>query len=173
VPPTTSLVYTTIKTPVGRLGLAATEAGLCRLDTRLASEKDFVDRLKKLHPRPRKNPAALTAWITEIENYFAGKPHRFSGPLDLSAGTPFQRKVWKKLQTIPHGETRSYEWLARAIGQPRGYRAVGNANGKNPVSLIVPCHRVVRKSGDLGGYALGPEIKRFLLNLEQAAHGPV
>jgi len=81
--------------------------------------------------------------------------------------------VWRELLTIPYGQTRSYEWLARAAGRPQGARAVGNANGKNPLSIIVPCHRVVRKSGDLGGYASGPETKRYLLDLEQASHGPL
>jgi len=167
------LVYTVIASPVGHVGLAATPKGLCRLDTRLASEDDFLARLSGLGHRPQKNPAAFNHVIEELEAYFAGKLRRFTSPLDLSAGTEFQRRVWRELLTIPYGQTRSYEWLARAAGRPQGARAVGNANGKNPLSIIVPCHRVVRKSGDLGGYASGPETKRYLLDLEQASHGPL
>jgi methylated-DNA-[protein]-cysteine S-methyltransferase len=86
----------------------------------------------------------------------------------LRLGTPFQQKVWKKLTTIPYGKTRSYKWIASAINNRHASRAVGNANGRNPLPIIIPCHRVIRENGELGGYTGGINIKRFLLNLEQA-----
>jgi len=167
------VVYTILASPLGPLGLAATPAGLCRLDTRLPGEAEFVARLTGQGGPPRKSPSAFTQVARELEAYFSGSLRRFTVPLDLSAGTGFQRRVWRELLTIPYGETRSYQWLARAAGQPLGARAVGNANGKNPVYIIVPCHRVVLKNGGLGGYASGPDIKQALLDLEQAAHGPL
>jgi len=87
----------------------------------------------------------------------------------LRLGTAFQQKVWKKLLTIPYGVTRSYKWLAESINNPNSARAVGNANGQNPLSIIIPCHRVVRENGALGGYTGGVRIKRYLLDLEKAS----
>ncbi len=98
--------------------------------------------------------------------YFKGKPVAFDWPLDWDQGTPFQRKVWHALTKIPYGTTKSYEWLAKKVGNPLAVRAVGSANGKNPFSIIVPCHRVIRKSGQLGGYAGGLNVKEQLLALE-------
>jgi methylated-DNA-[protein]-cysteine S-methyltransferase len=89
--------------------------------------------------------------------------------LDLRLGTPFQQKVWKGLLTIPYGITRSYKWLAQSINNPDSARAVGNANGQNPLSIIIPCHRVVRENGELGGYTGGIQIKRYLLGLEKTS----
>ena len=101
-----------------------------------------------------------------MEEYFAGKRQAFDLPLAPS-GTEFQRRVWAALTEIPYGETRSYGQIATAIGQPGASRAVGMANGRNPVSIVVPCHRVVGASGSLTGYAGGPERKQFLLDLER------
>ena len=102
----------------------------------------------------------------EFHLYFKGKLKIFSPELDFREGTQFEIRVWKKLLTIPYGKTRSYQWLANAIGKPKTYRAVGNANGKNPIPLIVPCHRVIQKNGNLGGYTGGTNLKEYLLNLE-------
>lgn len=102
----------------------------------------------------------------ELDEYFAGARRAFDLPLDPE-GTPFQREVWQGLCQIPWGETRDYGQLARDIARPNAVRAVGAANGRNPLSIIVPCHRVIGKSGDLVGYAGGLERKRFLLGLEQ------
>ena len=104
--------------------------------------------------------------IAELQEYAAGRRTRFTVPLDLQ-GTPFQMKVWKALLRIPYGETRSYQQIAREVGNPRASRAVGMANHRNPVAIIVPCHRVISSDGSLGGYAGGLEIKARMLHLEQ------
>ena len=102
----------------------------------------------------------------ELEEYFAGARTRFTVSLDLR-GTFFQKQCWQALLDIPYGETRSYADIARAIGRPRAFRAVGMANHDNPVAIIVPCHRVVGSNGDLTGYGGGLEVKRHLLDLER------
>ncbi|MBI4873264.1 MAG: methylated-DNA--[protein]-cysteine S-methyltransferase [Acidobacteria bacterium] len=101
----------------------------------------------------------------QLEEYFRGERRRFEIPLDLR-GTPFQLKVWKALRAIPYGETRSYADIARAVGRPTASRAVGGANGRNPVGIIVPCHRVIAASGGLGGFGCGLAYKKKLLAVE-------
>ncbi|WP_201556339.1 methylated-DNA--[protein]-cysteine S-methyltransferase [Psychrobacter sp. 72-O-c] len=110
--------------------------------------------------------ALLLTTIEQINEYINGERKKFDLPLDLSSGTEFQQRVWKGLQTIPHGETISYATLAQRVNNPKGYRAVANANGKNPFSLIVPCHRVIASDGKLGGYTGGLDKKEHLLALE-------
>lgn len=104
---------------------------------------------------------------TQLQEYFAGKRTQFELPIH-NAGTAFQRRVWQELRQIPYGETRSYQDLAVAIGNPRACRAVGQANNKNPLLIINPCHRVIHKNGDITGFGCGTEVKKFLLNLEKA-----
>jgi methylated-DNA-[protein]-cysteine S-methyltransferase len=104
----------------------------------------------------------------QLSEYFARSRRTFTIPIAL-AGTPFQKRVWSELMTIPYGETRSYRQLAEAIGNPSSMRAVGAANGQNPISIIVPCHRVIGSDGALVGYGGGLERKRFLLDLERPA----
>lgn len=101
----------------------------------------------------------------QLDEYFDGKRTHFEFPLQLD-GTPFQQKVWGELLRIPYGATISYQELAKRVGNPKASRAVGNANGKNPVCIVVPCHRVVRANGDLGGYAYGIDMKKSLLAIE-------
>ena len=101
-----------------------------------------------------------------LQRYAAGHVVRFKVPLDLSAGTPFQRSVWRTLTRIPRGQTRSYAWVAKQIGNPRATRAVGAACGANPVPIIVPCHRVIASDGSIGGFSSGLRLKRRLLKLE-------
>jgi methylated-DNA-[protein]-cysteine S-methyltransferase len=101
----------------------------------------------------------------QLTNYFVGKTKDFAVPIHLN-GTPFQVRVWNALQKIPFGVTWSYQQLAREAGNPRGMRAVGSANGRNPIPIIIPCHRVIRKNGDIGGYSSGVTIKRWLLRHE-------
>lgn len=163
------LTYTVFKNPIGLTGLIASSKGLIRLINKLGNEKSIEKHLSQLTlGKITKRPSEFKDLIKQFSNYFDGNLKNFDFPVDLSLGTPFQQKVWRKLITIPYGKTRSYKWLASAIKNPQASRAVGNANGKNPLSIIIPCHRVVRENGDLGGYTGGVNIKRFLLDLEQA-----
>ena len=102
----------------------------------------------------------------QLNEYFAGKRKIFDLPVD-GKGTAFQKAVWRELQKIPYGETRSYEDIAVAIGNKKAVRAIGQANGRNPIMIVVLCHRVIRKNGDISGFACGVEAKRYLLNLER------
>lgn len=112
------------------------------------------------------NHATALAVIGQLDEYFLGQRTDFDVPLDLSHGTAFQVQVWQALQHIPHGQTISYKELACAIGKPTAFRACANANGKNPISLIVPCHRVIASDGTIGGYTGGVAIKKTLLAVE-------
>lgn len=115
------------------------------------------------HEKVARAPDAIA---DAFERYFAGEPEAFEGvALDLE-GTPFQRRVWEELRRIPHGSVASYGEIARRLGVPRGMRAVGAANGENPIAIVVPCHRVVETRGGLGGYSGGLDVKRALLALE-------
>ena len=106
--------------------------------------------------------------VERFEVYFTGEKVNFPDELDLSGATPFQRRVWESTRLIPYGETRSYLWVARQIGKPGAARAVGQALGKNPLSIIVPCHRVIASDGGLGGFGGGVEMKKYLLRLESS-----
>ena len=112
--------------------------------------------------------AVLAACAAQLTDYFAGKRRHFELPL-AARGTPFQQSVWDALADIPYGELRSYRDIARTIGNPAAVRAVGAANGRNPLPIVVPCHRVIGSNGTLTGFAGGLEVKRFLLELEGAA----
>nr|MBC8551580.1 methylated-DNA--[protein]-cysteine S-methyltransferase [Candidatus Brocadiales bacterium] len=111
----------------------------------------------------------LKSVINELLDYFNGNKVNFKPLLDLRTGTIFQRKVWEKISEIPYGELRSYKWIANEICNPDAVRAVGNAVGKNPVPPIIPCHRVIRSDGKLGGFSSGIPLKKWLLKLEQAS----
>lgn len=104
----------------------------------------------------------------QLDEYFQGKRRQFDLPIGCE-GTAFQQRVWNELQKIPYGETRNYEEIAAAVGNPKAQRAVGQANNRNPVMIIVPCHRVIHKSGDISGYACGIGAKKYLLELEKEA----
>ena len=112
------------------------------------------------------SPTALTnEAATQLMEYFAGKRRTFSLPL-APKGTPFQKEVWQALSSIPYGQTLSYADIAAQVGRPKAFRAVGMANNRNPIPIVIPCHRVVGSSGDMVGYAYGTKIKRYLLELE-------
>ena len=108
---------------------------------------------------------------TELTEYFSGTRTTFRLPIAFTTGTPFQNSVWNALRDIPYGETCSYEDIAAAIGNPKAVRAIGQANKKNPLLLLVPCHRVINKNGSIGGFACGVEIKEQLLQLERETKG--
>lgn len=158
-----SYVYKTMASPVGTLKLVATDAGLAAI----LWEDDDPNRVRlgPMSEDPR-HPVLLQA-EGQLGDYFAGRLKQFTVMLDFK-GTAFQKKVWRALLTIPFGETRSYGEIARQIGSPRAVRAVGAANGKNPISIIAPCHRVIGANGKLTGFAAGLEVKAQLLRIESA-----
>ena len=154
-------VFTMMASPVGKLTLVASERGLAAI----LWENDDPARVK-LTPRVRADDhPVLMETARQLAAYFAGERARFELPLDFH-GTDFQKRVWAALLAIPFGETRSYAQIARAIGAPTASRAVGAANGRNPISIVAPCHRVIGTSGALTGFAGGLDAKRHLLRLE-------
>jgi len=160
------LFYTSLESPIGHLYLALTDRGVCFLSLN-RSEEVFLQELKDsgrkvIHRDDIKGGFAKR----ELEGYFASELYRFQTPIDLLWGTPFERRVWREVSRIPYGETRSYREVAESIGVPRGYRAVGRAVGKNPIPIIIPCHRVITSDGGLGGFSAGVKAKRYLLQLE-------
>jgi methylated-DNA-[protein]-cysteine S-methyltransferase len=158
-----TLACTRYASPLGPMLLAATARGLAGVW--------FVGQRHGPDARGwREDPEhpVLREAVAQLEAYFAGTRTAFALPLDLGAGTPFQQDVWAALQAIPRGGTTSYAALARALGRPQAARAVGAAVGRNPVSIVVPCHRVLGTGGSLTGYAGGLERKSALLRLEGA-----
>ena len=149
--------YTWIDTPIGRLLLASDADGLRWID--------FANGNTQIDPTWHDNPAPLEETIRQLLAYFAGQLREFNVPL-APEGTPFQKNVWGHLCEIPYGETISYGVLARRTGNPKASRAVGLANGANPIPIIIPCHRVIGSNGKLTGYGGGLSIKEKLLALE-------
>jgi len=155
---------TIMNSPVGELTLIATDRGLAAI----LWEHDDPDRVRFNNvPENRAHPVLIQVQ-QQLNEYFAGDRKSFSIELDAT-GTEFQKKVWKALSAIPYGETRSYGELAKQIGNPKASRAVGAANRRNPISIIVPCHRCIGASGALTGFAGGLKIKAQLLDLEKGA----
>lgn len=154
--------------PGWRLRMAASEKGLCLLcfvNPGRAAETELAQHFGSELLRQDAHSGVLPQAAGQLTRYFRGELRCFSLPIDLR-GTPFQLRVWAALQSIPYGETRSYRQLAEMVGVPNGSRAVGHANGSNPVSIIVPCHRVIASNGKLQGYAGGLAAKKMLLDLE-------
>ena len=160
-----TLFFARTSSPVGPLFLAASEKGLVRLE--------FEGRVQKLNAKTIQllSESRITPYLNELDEYFAGDRREFSMPLDLR-GTPFQLACWRALLAIPYGETRTYADIARSIGHPQAFRAVGMANNRNPIAIVVPCHRVIATGGSLCGYGGGLDIKRKLLDLEQTHAHP-
>lgn len=163
------IAVTPMETPVGTLLAGVTDDALCFLEftdpVRLQRQLDTLARVFATRVQERTHPL-LGQLRSELDAYFAGELREFSLPLSYP-GTGFQTRVWDQLCAIPYGETRSYEQVAVALGMPHGTRAVGHANGQNRVAIVVPCHRVINKSGKLGGYGGGLWRKEFLLDLER------
>ncbi|MFB4392149.1 MULTISPECIES: methylated-DNA--[protein]-cysteine S-methyltransferase [unclassified Pseudomonas] len=156
-----SSVFTLMQSPVGVLTLVA--RGDCLAAVLWEQERKNRVRLGELQ-RDDRHPVLLET-VRQLGEYFAGQRRRFELPLDF-VGTEFQRQVWAALLTIPFGETRSYSEIAHQLGNPKAVRAVGAANGRNPISIIAPCHRVIGASGGLTGFAGGLSAKQYLLALE-------
>lgn len=144
------------ESPIGWLQIVGTNEGIERIDV-----------VERGEDQNEKVAEPLMQSLEELEQYFQKKRTSFSMPLKL-VGTPFQLRVWEALQTIPYGQTVSYADIAKQIGQPKAVRAVGNAVGNNPITIVVPCHRVVRTGGGLGGYAWGIERKNGYLHMKRA-----
>jgi AraC family transcriptional regulator of adaptative response/methylated-DNA-[protein]-cysteine methyltransferase len=164
------VVTRTIESPLGGLIAGASAEGICLLEfpepDRLEPQMQTIRRRLGCAIEPGDSPH-LHRLQEELGRYFAGALAAFTVPL-VMRGTPFQERVWRELQRIPYGKTRSYEELARTIGAPGAPRAVGHANGMNPVAIVVPCHRVINKNGRLGGYGGQLWRKEMLLQLEGA-----
>jgi methylated-DNA-[protein]-cysteine S-methyltransferase len=154
-------VYKTINSPFGKLKLVASAKGLAAI----LWENDDPRRVRLGPMKPASDNKFLKEAERQLSSYFNGRLKKFTVPLDFK-GTDFQKSVWAALLTIPFGETRSYGEIARQIGRPQASRAVGAANGRNPISIIAPCHRVIGASGKLTGFAGGLEAKDQLLKLE-------
>lgn len=148
-------------TPLGRIGIAEEDGKITNLffGSTVTPQKYITEETELLKKAG-----------TQLKEYFAGTRKEFDLPVD-TGGTPFQKEVWKALTEIPYGQICSYQDIARRIGRPKACRAVGRANGTNPVAILVPCHRVIGKSGTLTGYAGGLDIKEFLLKLEKENAG--
>jgi O-6-methylguanine DNA methyltransferase len=172
-----TLHCTNMASAIGPLFLAASAQGLVALefDARLPGQQSIRPNPRDLREEKsglkfEDSPAQLQSYVSELEEYFAGKRREFTFPLDLR-GTDFQQACWRALLAIPYGETRSYADIARAVGKPNAFRAVGMANNRNPIAIVVPCHRVIASDGTLCGYGGGLDVKRKLLELEGALSG--
>src|SRR5690554_4650419 len=162
--------YRIIKnTPVGHLlAWAERVGGIEDIDGLVVTQLDFLpaEQREQVFLSDNKPCALLDELEAQLEAYFSGTLRQFDLPL-APAGTEFQQAVWNALETIPYGETWSYKQLAEAVSRPKGYQAVGQANGRNPIVIIIPCHRVIAADGSLGGYGGGLARKKNLLKLEQ------
>ncbi|MEB3102253.1 methylated-DNA--[protein]-cysteine S-methyltransferase [Ferviditalea candida] len=164
--------YLEVDSPVGPLLLAGTENGMCLIEFGQLANKPVEQNVMKWFGRRysavrlQQNGGQLNGAAAQLREYFAGKRRRFELKLDLQ-GTPFQLKVWHALSEIPYGETRSYAQIAGAVGSPKAVRAVGGANNRNPLPIVIPCHRVIGSDGTLTGYGGGLSIKEHLLSLER------
>jgi AraC family transcriptional regulator of adaptative response/methylated-DNA-[protein]-cysteine methyltransferase len=167
--PAMQIRYTLVSCPLGRLLLAATERGVCALYLGDA-DKPLEFALGAEYPKAeiQRDDAALKPWLGALLEHLNGQRPHLKLPLDVQA-TAFQWRVWQELQAIPYGSTRTYSEIARALGEPTAARAVARACATNPVSVVIPCHRVVREDGSLGGYRWGLHRKQALLEREQAS----
>jgi AraC family transcriptional regulator of adaptative response/methylated-DNA-[protein]-cysteine methyltransferase len=164
-----SIRYTCTDSPLGRMLVAATDKGICAIQF-ANSDGELQEGLKREFPfaTRKRDDAGLQQWTEALLHQMAGHKVNSALPLDIQA-TAFQRRVWAYLQSIPFGATRSYSEVARGIGQPTAARAVARACATNPVAVAIPCHRVVRETGDMGGYRWGINRKEKLLEIERGS----
>lgn len=172
-----AITYATAESPVGLMMIGATDRGLCFVQFG-ENEQDLLALLRReypaaeLAPMSSPHPLEFQKWIAALTNHLNGAQPRLNLPLDIRA-TAFQMRVWNYLQSIPYGEAQSYGEVAAAVGQPAATRAVARACASNPVAIAIPCHRVIRGTGELGGYRWGLARKRALLDLERSRRAPV
>lgn len=164
------VAYCTVDTPVGALLLAATATGLVRVAYQREGFDAVLDGLSAaISPRILRAPSRLTQAARQVDEYFAGTRRIFDLPLDRALSTGFRREVQDRLRGIDYGSTATYREIAVSVGNPRAVRAVGTACATNPLPVVVPCHRVLRSDGTVGGYVGGADAKGLLLSLESAA----
>jgi methylated-DNA-[protein]-cysteine S-methyltransferase len=163
------LFYSVFKTAAGWVGILGSSAGLVRITLPEPSEKEAVSSLGDNFSKSTLSPYHFEDLIKRFQTYFSGRRADFPDILDLSEATSFQREVWEVARRIPYGQTRSYAWVAGQLGKLGAARAVGQALGKNPLPIIIPCHRVLASSGSLGGFSGGLEMKKYLLTMEKSA----
>lgn len=164
------LYYTTFKSPVGEILATRTEKGLKSITFPKTRWHRFLAALREDETvELKRDEKKFSSLRKELKRYFSGKKLSFRQPLDLTGGSAFQKRVWNAMQRIPPGQTKSYGWLAQRVGGKDKARAVGAACGANPIPIVVPCHRVVKTDGSLGGYGGGLGVKRKLLKMEKAA----
>ncbi|HZY11042.1 MAG TPA: methylated-DNA--[protein]-cysteine S-methyltransferase [Bacteroidota bacterium] len=166
---TTKVYCTSFDSRIGRIYIASTENGVCKISVPRESRKDFFNWLAQHFDSEsvRDNRYRNKDIIDQFTRYFNGKLAKFTCPIDLF-GTPFQIRVWKELMRIPYGTTITYKTLAKRVSAPKAFQAVGRANSANPLPIIIPCHRVLGSNGTLVGYSCGIKTKEFLLRLEGA-----
>lgn len=161
------VAYDEIDSPIGKLVVATTGRGLVRISFPTETEGLVLDELaRRLSPRVVRAPRKVAPVARELDEYFAGRRKRFDVPLDWSLVGPYARKVLRATAAIPFGKVSTYREVARKAGNPAASRAAGNALGSNPIPVVVPCHRVLRTNGTLGGYGGGLDVKEQLLRLE-------
>jgi methylated-DNA-[protein]-cysteine S-methyltransferase len=161
--------YSIIDTHIGPILIAGSEEGLLRISLH-TSRKSALESITQRFPQSIKSPDGFGDLPQRLKRYARGERIVFNDRLDLDNATTFQQAVWETTHTIPQGETRTYEWIAQRIGRPGAARAVGQALKRNPLPIIVPCHRVIGKDGSLTGFSAGIEMKRLLLDLEASPH---
>ncbi len=166
---TEKLSYITFNTDMGWVGVLGLAKGLLRLTLPQRSVHEVRQLLGDSVSHATWSPHLFKDLMERLKVYFSGHRTTFADKLDLSRATHFQREVWETTRLIPYGETRSYAWVAEQIKKPRAMRAVGQALSKNPLPIIIPCHRVVASDGKLSGFGGGVEMKRYLLSLETPA----
>jgi methylated-DNA-[protein]-cysteine S-methyltransferase len=162
------LYYTIFKTSRGWMGILASKVGLLAITLPQTTRQQALDLLGETAKQAILSPEVFSNLAEKFQTYYSGKKANFSDKLDFSYATPFQKHVWEATRLISHGETRSYGWVARQIGKPQAARAVGQALGKNPFLIVVPCHRVIASDGSLGGFGGDLDMKRALLELEKS-----
>ncbi len=166
--PEESVTWASMKSRVGTIRVAATTRGVCKIALGKETAEDFFGWLERHAghaPRKPTRHGIVALALDQIAEYLDGRRRGFDLPLDLR-GTEFQRRMWAAVAGIPYGQTRTYAEIALALGKPKAVRAVGAANGANPLPLVVPCHRVVGSDGSLAGYGGGLDVKRKLLEME-------
>lgn len=165
--------YGALESPLGPLWVAVSDEGVCEIGFGVyETHEDYRHRLEARGFAPVADEAAVASLAAQLDEYFSGRRRRFDLPLDFAGVTPFTRAVLEATAAVPFGHLTTYRQIADQIGRPRATRAVGNALGRNPIPVVVPCHRVVRADATLGGYTGGLGIKQHLLALEGVAPGP-